>query len=64
MKEFMTLVVKLGPGDLNRQDELRNTGWELEENEELVCRGCLNQESDEWWVQYVFKYSVWKSVAY
>ena len=44
MKEFMNLLVKLGPGDLNR--------------------GRLNQESDEWWVRYVFKYSVWKSVTY
>ena len=41
-----------------------NTGRELEENQEPVRRGRLNQESDEWWVRYVFKYSVWKSVAY
>ena len=30
-----------------------NTGRELKENQEPVRRGRPNQESDEWWVQYV-----------
>ena len=51
MKEFMNLLVKLGPGDLNRQDEPRIQG-ECRESKP-VRRGRLNQESDEWWVQYV-----------
>ena len=45
MKEFMNLLVKLGPGDLNRQDEPRIQG---ESWKRIKARAPRSPQSGKW----------------
>ena len=49
MKGLWSLLVKSGPGDLNRQPGRKeNRAHRSEEDQKPVRRGRLNQENDEW----------------
>ena len=47
MKGLWSLLVKSGPGDLNRQEKKENRAHRSEEDQETVRRGRLNRESRE-----------------